>query len=477
MELSGLLLALRRHWIIALLAVTGFVSIGWASAFLPPDRYSGTAVLFAQPSAGQSDYNSIQAVQFLLPGLAEQAEVRTLTESARKRLPTSLARVDGEFSAVVEPNSSILRISAESQSKAFVAPAANALADELVKQNPATDLLRLSFLDRARSPISPSGPARLPVFAGSLMLGLIAGVLGAVGADAIQRRMDSADEIRIRFGTDILGEIPPFPRLHRHPATTAELFASNKYPSVVESFQQLRTNIEIALTTRDLSAITVTSSQVGEGKTTICSALGWVLASVGHETILIDADMRRPRLHELLGGSRGPGVASAVTADPHSLTRTTQQSSLYLIPAGVPDRHPAEVISAALPRLLEWHDSNPSQLVIVDSPPLGATAEAGLIAAMTKHVILVVNARRNHPEDIEHSLAQLHQAGAEVLGVVVNRARARRHRQTSQRYYYVRTNDQHSRRRSPSAVKPTPSGIMKRSVANPGEARPGSASG
>lgn len=478
MELSELLLALRRYWFISLIGIVGFTFIGSAAAFGPPDQYSGTAVLLAQPTTGATDYGSIQAVQFLLPGLAEQAEGRSLVQGARGRLSSSLASVDGSFSAVAEPDGGILRISVTSQSQAFVAPAANALADEIVKQNAAAELLQLSVLDRARRPIAPSGPARIPVFAGSLVLGLIAGVFGAVGADAMRRRLDGANEIRTRFGTTILGEVPPFPRLRGRPATMSSLFNSNRFPGVVESFHQLRANLEIVLTTRDITAIAITSSQVGEGKTTICASLGWALALVGHDVTLIDCDLRRPSLHKLLGQSGERGVASAVTAEPGSLTRPTSQSSLRFVPAGVPDRHPAEVVSIALPRLLESLEGV-SKLVIVDSPPLGGAAETSLIAALTKHVILVVDARRNHLEDIERSLAQLHQAGAEVLGVVVNRARIRGHRKTSQQYYYVQTPGRKARPSAPapskggaSAPTPAPSksgdgSVAKRPVTGP----------
>lgn len=465
MELNELLLALRRHWFIVLVAVGGFTLIGWAAAFLPPNSYSSTTVLLGQPTTGATDYSSIQAVQFLLPGLAEQANGHGLIGAARKGLPQALAQVDGSFHAVAEPDGGILRITVTSQSRAFVAPAANALAGEIVRQNAAVKLLQLSVLDLARTPLQPSGPIRTPVFAGSLVLGFIVGLFGAVGADAVRRRLDGANEIRTRFGTTILGEIPPFPRLRKRPATTAALFGSNMFPGVVESFHQLRANLEIALATRDLTAITVTSSQVGEGKTTVCSALGWALALVGHEVTLIDGDLRRPNLHRLLGQSGDRGVASAVTAEPASLARPTSQSSLSFVPAGVPDRHPAEVVSIALPRLLESLESA-AKLVIVDAPPLGGAAETSLIAAMTKHVILVVDARRNHPEDIERSLAQLHQSGAEVLGVVVNRARVRGHRQTSQQYYYAHTPSRKNQRSAP-VPRPASSASAKQAIPNP----------
>ncbi|MCZ7530360.1 MAG: P-loop NTPase [Acidimicrobiia bacterium] len=451
MRLGELLRTVRRHWKVALATLAVFVLAGSAAAFLPANRYTATATLFVQPEPdAAASSNAVQAVEFLLPGLAQQVESSTFIDTAYEKTGVA-ADVGNDVTAEAEPGSGILRIDVESTSRDFVAPAADALAAELIETNPSADLAEITVLERAKVPTEPSAPVRIPILLGSLVLGLIAALFAALGADGLRRRLGAADEIHERLGAEVLGVIPSYRRTKRAPATSAELFGNDDHPAAVEAFYRLATNIELALVSKNVQVLLVTSSSVGAGKTTVAANLAWALAAVGHEVTVIDADLRRPELHQLLDRPRHPGVASLGPGiQPNEMDEVVVpagQPSLRFVPAGYSSRHPAGIVRAALEPLLDELRTS-SGLVVIDSAPLNGAAETSLIAALAGTALLVVDPRKESPDDVERSLAQLHQAGADVLGVVVNRVSLKRFQRTAEKYYFAPQN----RRRAPSST-------------------------
>jgi Mrp family chromosome partitioning ATPase len=119
------------------------------------------------------------------------------------------------------------------------------------------------------------------------------------------------------------------------------------------------------------------------------------------------------------------------------LLAPTGNPYLEVIPSGVPERHPADIVTADVPRLLnDLHESE--RTLIVDCPPLSGAAETKILVAKSDAVVLVVDARRFDPDGLEHALAQLRASGANVLGIVLNRVRRRRSNDAY--HYYGPTN-------------------------------------
>src|ERR1019366_7554803 len=140
---------------------------------------------------------------------------------------------------------------------------------------------------------------------------------------------------------------------------------------------------------------------------------------------VVDCDLRRPTMHLLLGAATGPGVSGRLSSDLDHLMSTTRNPYLTFIPAGIPDRHPVDIVSSYVPSLLgELQEQG--RHVVVDCPPLNGVAETLLLAAMVDVVVLVVDARHFDPAQVQHCQARLQEAGATVIGVVLNRGRSKR---------------------------------------------------
>jgi Mrp family chromosome partitioning ATPase len=147
------------------------------------------------------------------------------------------------------------------------------------------------------------------------------------------------------------------------------------------------------------------------------------LALLGHNVVAIDGDLRKPSVHRRLEVDSIQGLANARNGNVTNLVRHTKLPSLSVIPAGQGVQHPAQVVTHELPDVLS---AMSDRMVLIDTPPILAAAEAMLIAMMAKNVVLVIDRKGQAYEDIERVLHELRRAKAEVLGVVVNRAKVRR---------------------------------------------------
>jgi len=172
--------------------------------------------------------------------------------------------------------------------------------------------------------------------------------------------------------------------------------------------------------------IAVTSCDPCDGKTSVATNIAWALAAQDSHVTAIDCDLRKPALHTQMGVPFGPGVTSRRTEDALAHASRTPNPYLDVIPAGIIDRHPSDIVSAHLPLLIEQlrerHDT-----AVIDCPPLIGVAETVLVATMVDLVIVVVDARRFNPERLQQCLLRLDTANTNVA-IVLNRVRFNRKR-------------------------------------------------
>ena len=426
MEIRDLFTALRRFWPLSLLVLFISIALGVAAAYLPRERYSATATLIVSPAGQEIDFNTVDTVRFLLPSLVAQVRTGKFGDEVQDRIP-GLDFEGVSIDAAEEAGTSILEIVVEAYQPTAAAIVANAAAQNLASSS-TTELVKIEVLDPARPSSTPVSPNKPLILFASLVLGLILAVLAALGANAARPRVRTTDEIRRRFGLEVIGEIP-----HRKdfPKQTSQLFDPRAgHIELVESFQRLRANFEIVAAGRH--AVGVTSATAGEGKSAVTASLAWAVAALGQQVVAVDSDLRRPTLHEYFGARPATGVADIpLGAEIERITLPTGLPTLRLLPAGFAAQHPTSILHSSYPQVLEAYDD---ALLIVDMPPVLGTADAVLVATMTKAVILVADAKHGDPAELEQVLRDLDRAGAVVLGVVMNRATVRRSGRTDVYY-------------------------------------------
>jgi len=190
-----------------------------------------------------------------------------------------------------------------------------------------------------------------------------------------------------------------------------------------ETFRQLRTNLQFANFSGKASAVLVTSSLPGEGKSTTATNLAISLAQAGQSVCLIDADLRRPMVGEYLGLEKNSGLTTALVgaADVNELLQPWGDDNLYILTSGQVPPNPSELLGSdqmkeLITRLEDVFDS-----VIIDAPPLLPVTDAAVLSQHVGGVVVVVGAQKLRRQDLKKSLDALEMVDANVLGIVLNR--------------------------------------------------------
>src|ERR1700722_7373856 len=461
MDLQGVVRDLRRNALVAVAAFLLCLVVGVAGALLPAKKYQATSTMLAQPSpTPPAPEGAVAILQYRVPQLPTEATSAVTVQAARALVPKPYAAAAVKITSASDPGTAVITITATSGDPGVAAAFANAVAARVQALQPKGALYVLQVLSPAIRPGAPSNPST-PVLAAAVGFGLIVAVFAALGAASIRRRRSRVTEIKERIGASVLAEIP---RLQPGAIRPSELFISGRQPVAMEAFQELRSNLLLSVPNGRPMALAVTSCVPAEGKTSVTANLAWALASNDRPVVALDCDLRHPNLHRMLGVPYGPGVSSRATSDALAHASHTTNANLQVVPAGIPDRHPSDVISSNLPLFLEELREQ-KRTAVIDCPPMIGAAETVLIAAMADVIIVVVDTRRFNLEQLQQCILRLQGASNAVVGVVLNRVRFGRKRRNEVYHYAAGSADT-------SALGPPPGPNRGSTAASPPPARP-----
>ncbi len=256
-----------------------------------------------------------------------------------------------------------------------------------------------------------------------LTLGLLAGLLLALGMEHLDDTYPDLDAMEQDLQVSVLGVVPAVRRSDQR--LTCFPGASS---ALVEATRSLLRNLRFSAQDQPLVSLLMTSSAPGEGKSTMALNLAVAAAEAGQRVVLVDADLRKPSIHRLAGllGERGlvNVLAGQATLEECLATFAVDSSdgSLELLPAGPPPPNPPALFeSSAMNRVLDQLRAR-ADLVIIDAPPVGHFTDAQVLAAKVGAVMLVVDATRTRRELIRRAKRLLALAGGRLLGIVGNKA-------------------------------------------------------
>ncbi|HTH51942.1 MAG TPA: CpsD/CapB family tyrosine-protein kinase, partial [Pyrinomonadaceae bacterium] len=218
------------------------------------------------------------------------------------------------------------------------------------------------------------------------------------------------------------------------------LIGADTRSSLAEAYRHLRTSILLSTAGHAPKSLLITSSLPSEGKTTTATNTAISLAQTGAKVLILDGDMRLPRLHGIFGIENGVGLSSLLASDfneENTLAAIKQhdKTKLYVLPSGPIPPNPAELIgSEQMSRLLRFLQTQFTH-VVVDSPPIASFTDGVLIASMVDGVILVVHSGKSSRQVVKRSRQLLQEIGAKVFGVVLNNVNLN----AKQNYYYYQT--------------------------------------
>ncbi len=287
----------------------------------------------------------------------------------------------------------------------------------------------------------PAVPKYSPIQPQPLRSGMLAAVVGFMIAAGIiflvaflQDEIRDPEEITRKWGIPVLGLITTY-KPNGNPIITL----SQPRAPVSESYRSLRTNLLFSDVDHHLKTILITSASPSDGKTSVAANLASVMAQLNKEVVVVDADLRKPRIHKIFALSNRLGLSDYFIRSSGNLSGIVKKSNakgVSIITSGSLPPNPSELLNSA--KMTEFINLLVSKFdtLILDTPPLLAVTDALVLAPWMDGVILVVDPTKTKRGALRHSIEQLKRVNANLLGVVLNNIQVKRSQYYYNRNYY-----------------------------------------
>lgn len=421
----------RRWWLLVGCLLVGIAGALLVTRAIPPEyRATATLLVVQQQQPGVVQLNDLQTSERLANTFSRLILLDPVLSEAGAALRTPLDREDvaSALTVTLLPNTSLIEVTAAHRNAQSAAEIANAVAEVFVASREAESATTSGWVELAESARIPVEPAT-PRLRLNVALGGIAGLLvGGLASSLLEYRDD-----KVRKGSDVsragLPTLGHVERFGRRSGPDSLRVASDPGSTAAEAYRGLRTTLTYALDLASGSRVLlVTSASEGEGKTTTAANLAVAFGLTGRRTVVVDADLRRPALHDLFGASNVAGLSGALGDSelrPSRFLKTTRHPNVEIVAAGPPPLNPSELLGSARMEEVITYLRAQFDVVLLDTPPALAATDASVLAELADASIIVTTAGRGTVGELASVASVLAQAERPVLGVVINRAAQR----------------------------------------------------
>ena len=317
----------------------------------------------------------------------------------------------------------------------------------------------ISILDQAVTPRVPVRPnVQLNLLMG-LLLALVAGLAVALTVDMMDNTIKTRFDVEQVLGVPYLGAIPTFSPANleegaKIPDNKLDLYAHFRPNSrVAEASRSVRTNLLFMRPDRPLRTLLITSANPREGKTSTSATLAITLAASTGKCILVDTDLRKPRLHKVFGVPATVGVTNYILSrdEVDNFVTHTEVPGLDILLCGPLPPNPSEILHTDRFKQLVAELQSKYETVIFDSPPVEIVSDALVIASLVDGVVIVAHCERSTRESVRSAVTSLRSVQANLMGIVLSRTSIRgagygyyyngRYRRGQYRYRYAADRD------------------------------------
>lgn len=438
MDFPAFVRVLRRQIVLIIAGLLIGVSTGALIAMLTPQRFEADAEVMVTVQVADS---ATPADRALATGYARQVveTYRALLTSSLVLQPvvgdlglsTTPAGLASSISASVAPNSAIITVSVSDSNPGQAARIANAvtesfstvITDTLEKrEEEAPHSVRIVTLQLAQVPTAPVAPnLQLSLIVGAL-LGLAAGIGAALLRATLDQRVRTASDVEAAISVPVLGQIPLDGDTAEHPLAVSSAPQGLR----AEAFRALRTNVRF-LFSEGQGVFVVTSSGPGEGKSTTAGNLALAFADAGHRVVLVDGDLRLPRVAEYFGIEGGVGLSDVLAGrvELNDVIQRWGHGAMFVLPSGTVPPNPAELLGSRAMAELVAALKEAFDVIIIDAPPLLLVTDAAVIARVATGAILVAASGSTQANRLADAAKSIEAVEARVLGTVVTKVPGR----------------------------------------------------
>jgi succinoglycan biosynthesis transport protein ExoP len=431
MDLRDYARVLRKRWLsILVITVLGVGVAGLVTYFSPKQYTAETQSFVAISNSGQSSADILSGATFAQQRVKSYTQIvdspevlqPVITQLNLNTTPQALAK---NVTASSPLDTVLINVDVKDGNAQQAADIANAVAKQLgtavedleTPDGAAASPVKVTLTNPAVAPVSPSSPRPVLNLALGLLIGLALGLAYAFVRESLDTTIKSVDDVTQIMGQAPLGAVPFDARAKDQPLVALDQKAVRS-----EAFRSTRTNLAFADVDKPPQVVVITSAVASEGKTTSACNLAITMAQSGQRVVLVECDLRRPRVASYLEISGGVGLTNVLTAQVRldEALVMWNRGQLAVLTSGPLPPNPSELLgSRQMAALLDDLRSR-FDAVVIDAPPLLPVTDGAVIAHVADGAVMVVRHGKTTREQLQRATEVLEQAGAHLLGAVVN---------------------------------------------------------
>jgi capsular exopolysaccharide synthesis family protein len=325
----------------------------------------------------------------------------------------------------------------------------------------------VSVLEWATLPKTPIGPSPIIIVLLSTVVALVITAGAVYLLEYLDDTLKTPEDVNKVLNLPVVGEIMEIEKTGEE-----DIFVARQPRSfVAEAFRTLRTNLEFAGVDAPLKTILISSASSAEGKTNLAINLATVIAQGGKKVVLLDADMRKPSIHESLDLPNNKGLSEVFrgSIDLHDALTLWLEEKIFVVTAGSPPPNPTDLLNAKKMDTILKSLQQVADTTIIDGPPF-LVADAAILSNKVDGVLLVIRHGFTRKNEAKAMLEQVKRSGAKIVGVVINRVPRKSAGYYGRHQYYEGSDDSESggkKKSSAKSKKPGFLGTLKKERAQP----------
>jgi capsular exopolysaccharide synthesis family protein len=437
MDFESIIRLVRRGWVaLALSALVGGAA-GYALTLIQPASYEAATSLYVSVPGASNSSELAQggtAAEQKVQSFANVAVSGRVLEPviAALGLDTTAEELAKRVRAQTPIDSVLVNITVTDRDPAQAAEIANGIGESLAKvvttelEEPAEGAspFRITTIEPAVAPRSAASPKLSVNVAAGLALGLLAGFAAAALRTALDNRLESRTDVETLAGAPAIGEIA----LEKSVRDDPLVFRAQPTSPLAEAFRRLRMNLQFLEIGRTSRSFVVTSSIPGEGKTTTVVNIALALAENGLRVALVDADLRRPRIADVMGIDGTAGLTDVLIGrlELEDAEQPWGRDGLVVMPSGAIPPNPTELLGSGAMAAVVAELEQRFDVVLLDAPPLLPVADAAVLSKIAGGALLVAALHRTTRKQLAGARAVLADVGCAAVGTIMTMAKARR---------------------------------------------------